>query len=225
MVMSRNIKYARPGDGKYTAESYTSVDRYPDKCPICNVVLEPKIIYAGYFQEGDSEIVFMCTRRECQSLFISYYYSGYIDEWQYRRSAPHNLLTPEFSGEINELSPLFKEIYGQAYTADNSGLNHVAGMGYRKALEFLIKDYLINFLEKEREVIEKKLLGKCIKDDVDNSNIKLVAERAVWIGNDETHYVRKWETKDISDLKKLIDVTVHWISSEIITKRVIEEMQ
>ncbi|OKP92102.1 hypothetical protein A3844_01735 [Paenibacillus helianthi] len=156
---------------------------------------------------------------------MSYYFSGDITEWQYLRSAPHNLVTPEFSEEINEISPLFKVIYGQAYIAENSALNHIAGMGYRKALEFLIKDYLINFLEKERVSIEKKLLGKCIKDDVDNSNIKQVAERAVWIGNDETHYVRKWETKDVSDLKKLIDVTVHWISSEIITKRVIEEMQ
>ncbi|WP_083606637.1 DUF4145 domain-containing protein [Paenibacillus helianthi] len=223
--MSRSIKYARPGDGKYSAEYFTNVNRYPDKCPICNVVLEPRIIYASYSINGNSEIVFFCTKRECQSLFISYYFSGDITEWQYLRSAPHNLVTPEFSEEINEISPLFKVIYGQAYIAENSALNHIAGMGYRKALEFLIKDYLINFLEKERVSIEKKLLGKCIKDDVDNSNIKQVAERAVWIGNDETHYVRKWETKDVSDLKKLIDVTVHWISSEIITKRVIEEMQ
>ncbi|WP_081972149.1 DUF4145 domain-containing protein [Paenibacillus borealis] len=223
--MSRQILYSRPENGKYAVEYPSYVDRYPDKCPVCNVVVEPRIIYAKFFSRGISEAVFLCTKNDCNSLFISYYYSGDINLWTYSRSEPQKLILPKFSDEINELSPLFKEIYGQAYTADNSGLNHVAGMGYRKALEFLIKDYLINFLEKEREVIEKKLLGKCIKDDVDNSNIKLVAERAVWIGNDETHYVRKWETKDISDLKKLIDVTVHWISSEIITKRVIEEMQ
>jgi hypothetical protein len=34
------------------------------------------------------------------------------------------------------------------------------------------------------------------------------------LGNDELHYVRKWENKDINDLKKLIDATLHYISLE-----------
>ena len=37
---------------------------------------------------------------------------------------------------------------------------------------------------------------------IDDSNIKNVAKRAVWLGNDETHYIRKWEDKDLSFLKK-----------------------
>lgn len=28
-------------------------------------------------------------------------------------------------------------------------------------------------------------------------------ERAAWLGNDETHYVRKWPEKDVKDLKSL----------------------
>ena len=35
-----------------------------------------------------------------------------------------------------------------------------------------------------------------------------LAERDVWLGNDETHYVRKWEGKDVQDLKLLIKLTV-----------------
>lgn len=33
----------------------------------------------------------------------------------------------------------------------------------------------------------------------------------MWLGNDETHYVRRWEEKDLSDLKRLISMTVSWI--------------
>jgi hypothetical protein len=121
-------------------------------------------------------------------------------------------------------SPLFQEIYNQALQAESLKLNHIAGMGYRKALEFLIKDYLINFKEEDAEVIKGKLLGRCIKNHIENENIRELAERAAWLGNDETHYYRTWIGKDINDLKQLIDLVIHWISMEILTKKMIEGM-
>jgi len=68
------------------------------------------------------------------------------------------------------------------------------------------------------------LLAKVIGDYVSDNNIKSVAKRAVWLGNDETHYIRKWEGKDLNDLKKLIDLTVHWIEMEVLTASFEEEM-
>ena len=47
----------------------------------------------------------------------------------------------QFHGEISELSENFVEIYGQSQVAENQGLNKICGVGYRKALEFLIKDF------------------------------------------------------------------------------------
>ncbi len=41
---------------------------------------------------------------------------------------------------------------------------------------------------------------------------------ATWLGNDETHYVRKWENKELSDLKKLVELTVYWVASDILTR-------
>lgn len=55
-------------------------------------------------------------------------------------------------------------------------------------------------------------------------DIKEMAKRAVWLGNDETHYVRKWEDKDIQDLKNLIDLTVYFISMTLKAKKYREEM-
>ena len=54
--------------------------------------------------------------------------------------------------------------------------------------------------------------------------IKDCAKRAAWLGNDETHYIRKWETQDLEDLKDLIELTVNWIRDEYLTKRIKEEM-
>ncbi|NGT51777.1 DUF4145 domain-containing protein [Clostridium perfringens] len=98
-------------------------------------------------------------------------------------------------------------------------------MGYRKALEFLIKDYLIHKNSEIKEEIEGKLLGKCINENVENPKIKKMAKGASWLGNDETHYIRKWKDKDINDLKKMIDLTVYWIAYELKTEEYEEIMK
>ena len=54
----------------------------------------------------------------------------------------------------------------------------------------------------------------CISNYVSNVSLKEVAKRAAWLGNDETHYERKWGEKDCSDLKKTIAMTISWIELE-----------
>jgi hypothetical protein len=51
-----------------------------------------------------------------------------------------------------------------------------------------------------------------------------MAKRCVLLGNDETHYVRKWLEKDVTSPKQLIDLTVRWIENEVETKRILEDM-
>ena len=92
-------------------------------------------------------------------------------------------------------------------------------MGYRKALEFLLKDYLISQEPGKKEEISSSFLGACLKKYIDDSRIKQCAARAVWLGNDETHYSRKWKDRDINDLKTLMELTLHWISMEFLTKK------
>ncbi|GGB26904.1 hypothetical protein GCM10011409_00260 [Lentibacillus populi] len=100
----------------------------------------------------------------------------------------------------------------------------ISGIGYRKAIEFLVKDYLIFLNPENKEKILKQQLSPCI-NMLDNHNIKEIARRAAWLGNDETHYMRKWEDKDINDLKKLIEVTVYFIAMDVSAKKYLEEMK
>ena len=129
-----------------------------------------------------------------------------------------------FSDIIISVSTPFIEIYNQAFTAQQLNLSEIAGVGYRKALEFLIKDYLIQIKPDNKDSIEKSLLMSCISQFVDNDKIKSVAQRAVWLGNDETHYIKKWTTKTIEDLKILIKLTVRWIEMEKLTLHYEDEM-
>jgi len=123
------------------------------------------------------------------------------------------------------VSPSFVDIYAQASAAEDWGLNQICGPGYRKALEFLVKDYCLSSKPEHEKEIRKTLLGSCIKEYIEDSNVKECAKRATWLGNDETHYLRKWEAKDVKDLKTLIRLTGNWIENNVLTKRYLEEMQ
>ena len=67
----------------------------------------------------------------------------------------------------------------------------------------------------EAEAIKNKLLGKCINEYIDNGNLKKLAKAAVWIGNDETHYVKKCEDYSIVEMKTFIKAMVTYIDSEL----------
>jgi hypothetical protein len=112
-----------------------------------------------------------------------------------------------FEPGILALSPSFGDIYHQAQAAEQSGLDQIAGLGYRKALEFLVKDYLIRENPSEAETIKQTLLGQCISRFKDE-RIRTAVERAVWLGNDEAHYVRRWQGMDIDDLKRIIGLVL-----------------
>ena len=191
----------------------------PNKCPFCHKTITPDIIF-GYKKQRLLDVFFACPDNDCNKTFIGEYETT-SSTGHYRftnKVSKGSIVSKSFNPSIREISPSFIEIYNQAFYAEQEGLLEICGVGYRKALEFLVKDYAISNNGEDKEDIERKFLGKCIDDYIDDIRIKKVAKRAVWLGNDETHYVRKWEGKNLSDLKKLIELTIHWIEMEKLTE-------
>ena len=108
--------------------------------------------------------------------------------------------------------------------AKDRGLTQIAGPGYRKAFEFLIKDYAKGRASSDSEVIEKMAAAAVVKNYISDVRVQAVAKRALWIGNDETHYLRKWEDRDINDLAVLIKLTIEWIDIERQSAAYIDDM-
>ena len=106
---------------------------------------------------------------------------------------------------------MFVQIYSEAHTAEESNLKEIRGMGYRKALEFLIKDYAIKLHPDDEETIKSTPLAKCIDSYIDNSRIKSLAKASAWLGNDETHYVRKHDDYDLESLKAFLKAAESFI--------------
>jgi hypothetical protein len=207
--------------------SHPAYDRNPDLCPLCKYHVKPKRQIASYTNlhlgRERVQIIFRCTNEECDRFFIASYIKendlGYGHPFRLYNVTPKSNPEMEYSETIKELSPSFVEIYNQAIAAESSELDQIAGIGLRKALEFLIKDFAINQNPKDEEKIKGTFLGTVIKTYIDDTRLKSTAERATWLGNDETHYVRKWIDKDINDLKLLIKLSVNWIENVLLTEQ------
>jgi len=200
-----------------------SVD-VPDQCPLCHRYGDTQVV-AAYAAKGilGVQVVFRCAFPECGRLFIGTY--GAPNLTQLISLAPAEPDPRRFPDSLAKVSPTFVNVYKEAAIAQHSNLGQVAGPGFRKAFEFLVKDYVKSMSPPEQHpTIERSPLGTVIEDLIEDPRIKGLAKRATWLGNDEVHYLRKWEGKDLGDLLTLIDLTVYWIESERLSKHYQSEM-
>ncbi|MFS7238164.1 DUF4145 domain-containing protein [Carnobacterium divergens] len=193
----------------------------PNHCPHCGTIMTPNVHFGvsldSYYDDNSIVAVMVnCTNDSCKKFYsLSYNYykltgrTKIIDE-QYR--PPIKVELPE---NIEKVSKTFVEIYSQATIAESEKLDQIAGVGYRKALEFLIKDYAIRNNTDDEEKIKKKMLGAVISEFLgDFRKLQNLAKAATWIGNDETHYERKHTDKDIRDMKAFIRSASQFIAAD-----------
>ena len=194
----------------------------PSKCPHCGRTMSPLHVgqsisseISNVSYEGRFSVIFRCSFEDCLKYFVieyinDNYESASMVDYTYR--PPIKVKLPE---NIEKVSPVFVEIYSQATVAESEALNQIAGVGYRKAAEFLIKDYAISKNKDDEEKIKAILLGQVIATYLnDFPKIQALAKSVAWIGNDETHYVRRHDDKDIQDLKKFILSAAQFIAAD-----------
>src|SRR3990172_2177132 len=211
------------------AEKPISIDTYPDKCPVCHNGMQATYIDATLKGYDELQAIFLCPINVCKSYFIGKYSrTSYRDlsgtDYYLNSLAPYSPEPERFGEIISELSSDFCSIYNQAMFAEKWRLDKICGPGYRKSLEYLVKDYLIKAKPDEETKIKSMRLGKCIETYIADSKVRACAERAAWLGNDETHYFRKWVDKDLQDLKILIKLTVNFVESDLLAAKYSSEM-
>ncbi|HYG37177.1 MAG TPA: hypothetical protein VD908_01100 [Cytophagales bacterium] len=187
----------------------------PHQCPFCHKNITPNALY-GHKNELSMEVFMYCP--ECGQAFIGHYKVTPTNQYIYRGMTTGGTVAgKDFSRTIKRVSPAFVTIYNQALAAEQQNLTEIGGVGYRKALEILIKDYALLKHPQDEEKIEKRALGQAIEEFVDDVRVINVARRAAWIGFEEVQYIKKWEGKNLQELKKVIDLTIHWIEMEELT--------
>lgn len=206
----------------------------PDSCPVCNHTGVMQYMGGACFRYHNHidgphkevpQLTYRCPRQLCGALFLAEFERARDGFWNVERLYPSNPPPPEVPACISDISPNFKEIYLQAQQAKHHGLTGVYGMALRKAFEFLIKDHCISKSPDDEKTIKEMYLGNVINNRIDNANIKTCAVRAAWLGNDETHYERRFTGHDVEDLSTLIKLTLNWIENEHLTQVYLDTMQ
>ena len=214
-MLTVSKRFHHPKTGLQTYSNFT----IPDVCPVCHQGTQPhELSFNTYEDQGRAYAVFSLCCTRCPQPFMVWFPLEASDSPSYfYKVFPLKTKTKVFDDSINELSPRFVKIYNEAFSAEQSGLSEICGAGYRKALEVLIKDYLIAKDPDNAEKYKSTLLSQCINSPLIHDSIKTTASRAAWFGNDQTHYEKKFENKDINDLKTAIEATQYWICMESVT--------
>lgn len=206
----------------------------PQICPRCSYAITPVKLAVCAMSDSYVTICYLCNA--CARPFFTEYQMYKKNDSLYAsdilKSYPKEFQPTEFDDSIKTVSPGFIEIFNQAKVAETHDLDQISGVGYRKSLEFLVKDYAIYLNsedEKSKEKIRNMSLVQCIESYIVHPRIGEITKRAAWLGNDETHYVKKYTDENIETLKSLIKLSVNWITMDLdsaaLEKRIVHPSQ
>lgn len=182
-------------------------------CPYCHTGVNNEI-HSATFNGKTNDVFLLAECPLCHNMFfIENYLSNSREKiWSYRRTFPSNA-TLGLPKQIIKSYPEFAHIYAQSLIAHESKLDKIAGMGLRKALEYLVKPYVKAFSPESSESIDKESLSATIKR-IPYPLITKLATAAVWLANDQVH-VQQWHTDyDFEDINKFIKALCHLIEAE-----------
>lgn len=200
----------------------------PEYCPLCEQNMSPIVFDNAVISDTsirkDSttgsrvfQVSFIARCTRCKHLYTNIFeiYEDVYGNPHIAKKIYYQMKKPNIDIKlpktIEKISPKFVKIYTQALQAEKLNLDELAGMGLRKAIEFLIKDYAIKMHPEKEQEIKNLFLGKVISEFIEDNTLKELADGAVWIANDETHYVKEWPDKDIEDIKQYIECFMNYI--------------
>lgn len=186
----------------------------PSLCPMCHTSISPDCL-GGFITDSATDspmytALFMCPA--CRKTFmVTYPGSSATPDV----IAPFSVEKRIFSDRINAVSESFQDLYHQARVAEANGLTDLAGVAYRKALEFLVKDYLILKSPESSEDVRRRTLSQCIAS-LDYPDLQALSRACSWIANDCTHYERQHPDFGLDELKLFLDGAVSLIDLQMV---------
>lgn len=195
--------------------SYTSF-KIPIVCPHCNCSLQPIIKDHRLLTFGENSLLVISYIGNCCNtpFYATYQYKDakttLLDVYPHLKS----ITLPE---KIRELSPRFTNLYEQSYTAEQNGHIELAGSGYRNSIEVLIKDFAINKLSAPKDEVCKMSLYDAIGSYLKEVNLETSAADVIRVlGNDYTHYQRKYDDVDFVVVKRYLGIFIQQIETKLL---------
>lgn len=198
-------------------------------CPHCFRGITPDVLSVNTLEEltspdfDDSAEIKVATLQcpTCKKPFIKYFGKTYLPDKQRHSFHELNLLFSkriklDIPKNIIDLSPSFKDIYEQTLLAKEYNLTHLLGAGYRKSIEFLLKDFAIKLHPDRMDKYLKMSINQVINEIfADKVRLLTASKGVIYLGNDFTHYNDKNLDKDITDMENFIKLLLNEINSEL----------
>lgn len=191
-------------------------------CPHCGIPTYRRPIPDTNYEYGRFFVQYfelMCCNKITCSLYevLSEYHNGSQSQGKETKlvfSYPIAKAIPIEAQKLKSISPNFVEIYSQAMEAKALGLTHLVGPALRKAIEFLVKDYLLMTDAMDEESLEKTSLRNCINTHLHNEDLIAVMDGAVAIGNDEIHWRKSHPDYDAEDMESFANIAIAIMNSK-----------
>lgn len=200
----------------------------PDRCPNCHAY--GSFLLAGCFRSPDdpdiTSALFYCPH--CHLFFMAYFECENSAGNSHQIKECFGVAKPldQFSDLLYQMSPEFCETYKEAWEAERAHLMRAAGPAYRKALEFLVKDFAkCRNKEEDPDRIDKMPMMQAIKKFIAHSSIQTLSQAATWLGNDQTHTTKLHEDYDLKDLKLFNLAVAKYIDLELTTDQALDLLE
>lgn len=179
----------------------------PSVCPHCGFGTDAPLHQKGTFSfNGHYLFIATCTCTACgKNFFFSCEYNFGKTDYD-PIIYPSIAFTPYSNDIFEKISPRFTDMYNQALQSEFHKNIELAAVGYRSALEILIKDYAINELGLNPEEVRSKKLCSAIGTYLNQEDLVKTADVVRILGNDYTHYERKYPQHDFELLKGYMEI-------------------
>lgn len=208
-------------DHYFSTVSKTLTIQIPQTCPWCGIGNNPTNNEAGKIEIQEGYIFSMHHRcPACKKYHMTNQeYLHQADKTTMVLVYPNKVVT-DIDRLFIEYAPRFVEFYSEAIEAEKSGLENIAGTGYRSAVECLIKDYALVFeLDTKEYLSDPKLtfnnaIDRYVKDD---DLLKGALHFIRTVGNGYTHW-NKSTSISLPELKNYVDIIIQIFKSKFMLK-------
>lgn len=208
-------------DHYFSTVSKTLTIQIPQTCPWCGIGNNPTNNEAGKIEIQEGYIFSMHHRcPACKKYHMTNQeYLRQADKTTMVLVYPNKVVT-DIDRLFIEYAPRFVEFYSEAIEAEKSGLENIAGTGYRSAIECLIKDYALAFeLDTKEYLSDPKLtfnnaIDRYVKDD---DLLKGALHFIRTVGNGYTHW-NKSTSISLPELKNYVDIIIQIFKSKFMLK-------
>lgn len=214
---------------------YSSITKDVDivlECPHCGKVVEftqrtstviPISNQYNNFEKNSAFLTLALYSKCCKSIFFAnYLFKPSTQDFEFISIYPTPTAS-EVTSNLKELSPRFVKLYSDSVEAYNNNAFELAGSGFRNSLEILIKDFAIIKLKIDENEVTKKSLKESIDLYISDSSIKQFANGVRLLGNDHTHYVRKYQDFDSTDLLTFVKACINHIDARLALSKLVPQ--